>query len=149
MRTSWLVCCSLLALPARAGLPSDVVVAPAQAIAMADAARPREGAAGRFAMQVAATGRVGGAVFLNSVGDYRARDDLSFRLSPNVVAALVRRYGAPPETYLRGRTITVDGTVRRELVVNRDDYFPRHILSANRWQHTVRILFAHQIVSIE
>jgi PhoPQ-activated pathogenicity-related protein len=99
-------------------------------------------------MQVAATGRVGGAIFLNSSDDYRAPDDLSFRLSPNVVAVLTRQYGESPETYFRGKTITVDGTVRRVLIVNRDDYFPRHILSANRWQHMVRILLPHQIVSV-
>jgi len=116
---------------------------------MADSAKPRVGAEGRFNMQVAATGQVGGAIFLNSSGDYRAPDDLSFRLSPNVVAELTRRYGESPETYLLHKTVTVDGTVRRELIVNRDDYFPKHILSANRWQHTVRILFARQILSAE
>jgi hypothetical protein len=148
MRMWWLSCFALLALPALAGAPSGPAIAPAQAIAMADAAKPQRGAEGRFVMQVAATGRVGGAIFLNSSDDYRAPDDLSFRLSPNVVAVLTRQYGESPETYFRGKTITVDGTVRRVLIVNRDDYFPRHILSANRWQHMVRILLPHQIVSV-
>jgi hypothetical protein len=149
MRVWWLSCFAILSLPARAGTPLDTVIAPPQAIAMADSAKPRIGATGRFVIQVAATGRVGGAIFLNSSSDYRAPDDLSFRLSPNVVAELTRHYGESPETYLRNRSVTVNGTVRRELIVNRDDYFPKHIVSANRWQHIVRILFAHQIVSVQ
>jgi hypothetical protein len=149
MRMGRLSCFALLSLPVHAGTPADTVIAPPQAIALADGARPKTGVAGRFAMRVAATGRVGGEVFLNSSSDYRAPDDLTLRLSPNVVAELTRRYGASPETYFRDKAITVDGTVRRELIVNRNDYFPNHVLSANRWQHTVRILFARQILSVE
>lgn len=149
MRSLFVACLALLSLPARAGTPTDTVILPPQAIAMADAARPRHGATGRFAMLVASTGRVGGVVFLNSSADYRAPDDVSFRISPNVVAALTRQYGAPPETALKGKTVTIDGTARRVLIVNSDEYFPKHVLSANRWQHEVRILLAHQIVSVE
>ncbi len=149
MRSSWLACFAMLSLSARAAPPSPTLIQPDQAIALANAASPRTGAAGRFTMRVATTGRVGGALILNSSSDYRAPDDLSFRLSPNVVAALVRRYGASPEDALRGRTVVIDGTVRRQLIIDRDDYFPDHVLGADRWQHTVRILLAHQIVAID
>jgi len=149
MRTSWLACFALLSLSARAAPPSLTMIEPPQAIAMADAATPRMGAAGRFSMRVATTGRVGGSVFANSSSDYRAPDDLSFRFSPNVVAEFTRRYGTSPELALKGKTLIVDGTVRRVLIVDRDDYFPKHILGADRWQHMVRILFAHQIVAVE
>lgn len=116
------------------------------AIAAADAAKPRLGARGRFEMTVAATGQVGGATFLNSSTDYRAPDDLSLRLSPNVVKALERRYGTPPLAYFRGKHVVVDGTVRRVMIVD-EDY--GRTIGFNRWQHTVRVLFPSQIVSVE
>jgi hypothetical protein len=121
-------------------------IGPAEAVAMAEAARPAQGEHGRFRMTVAATGQVGGATFLNSAPDYRAPDDLSLRLSPNVVKALTRRYGEAPLTYLRGRTVTVDGVVRREMIVDADHNRP---IGFNRWQHTVRVLLPGQIVSVE
>lgn len=129
-----------------AAVPQDRTRAmePPEAIALADSAR--RGKTGRFAMTVAATGRAGGGVFLNSTPDYRAPDDLSFRLSPNVTAALRRRYGQPPETFLRGKHVVVDGTIRRELIANRVN---PHLATFNRWQHTVRILFPSQIVSVD
>ncbi len=114
------------------------------AVALADSSE--RGQAGRFEMTVAATGRDGGATFLNSSSDYRAPGDLSFRISPNVVKTLTKRYGEAPDSYFRGKHVVVDGTIRRELIVNKE--YGRTI-SANRWQHTVRILFPSQIVSVE
>jgi hypothetical protein len=135
---------ALLALLAAAKAPPQTAT-PAEAITLADAATPRIGASGRFAMTVVETGQVGGAVFLNSSADYRAPGDLSLRLSPNVVKALTRQYGAAPAAYFKGRQVVVDGTVRRERIV---DTINSHAVGFDRWQHVVRILFPHQIVSV-
>lgn len=138
----------LVVLSASAGhaeVGSLPVTSPHEAIAMAEASEA--GRAGRFEMDVVATGRVGGAVFLNSSSDYRAPDDVSFRLSPNVVKELTRRFGEPPELFLKSKHVVVDGTVKRELIVNKSPYFDQAI-SPNRWQHIVRVMFARQLVSI-
>jgi len=119
-------------------------LAPDAAIALAETSKRAQ--TGRFEMTVRATGRAGGATFLNSTPDYRSPDCLSFRLSSNVVKTLTRRYGEAPETYFRGKHVVVDGTLRRELIVNKN--YGR-IESANRWQHTVRILFPHQLVAVD
>jgi hypothetical protein len=143
-------CCFAFAmLMASAGYAKDApppVTGPQDAIVMADAANA--GHAGRFAMTVASVGHVRGEVFLNSSADYRAPDDLTFRLSPNVVSGFRKEFGQSPETYFLGKHVVMDGTVRRVLIVNTDDYFHR-VVSANRWQHMVRILFAHQLVSAD
>jgi hypothetical protein len=138
---------SLLALcvatTAQAKTPPATLEAP-DAVALADASRG--GKIGRFAMTVANTDKIGTIVFLNSTADYRAPDDLSFRISPNVVKTLTRRYGETPETYFRNKRVVVDGTIRREMIVNKD--YGRTV-GFNRWQHTVRILQASQIVSVD
>jgi hypothetical protein len=127
----------------QAKAPPVTLDAPA-AVALAEASKG--GKTGRFAMTVANTGKVGGAAFLNSSTDYRAPDDLTFRIAPNVVKTLTKRYGEAPETFFRGKHVVVDGTIRRVLIVNKE--YGR-IVSANRWQHTVGILLASQIVSVE
>jgi hypothetical protein len=128
---------------AQAELPPKPLEA-AEAIALADASKG--GQAGRFAMTVASTGHVGSLIYLNSSADYRAPDDLAFRLAPNVVKTLTKRYRMTPDSYFRGKRVVVDGTIRRELIVNKE--YGR-LVSLNRWQHTVRILWPSQIVSAD
>jgi len=127
-----------------AAAPPMSPIEPAAAVAMADAGRTGQSA--RFVMTVAQVGRVNGSAFLNSQPDYRAPDDLSFQLKPNVVKALERRFGQPVEM-LVGKRVVVNGTVRRTVIVNETASFHRG-QTFNRWQHLVPILFEHQIVSI-
>ncbi len=119
-------------------------LAPPAAVALADALK--NGGSGRFEMTVASTGMVRDVLFLNSGEDYRASDDLTFEIAPNIAHELAERFGAPPETYLKGKHIVVDGTVRRVLIVNSTAGVA---FSANRWQHVVRIQFTKQLVSID
>jgi len=119
-------------------------LAPPAAVALADALR--NGGSGRFEMTVVSTGMVRDVLFLNSGEDYRAPDDLIFEIAPNIARELAERFGAPPEIYLKGKHIIVDGTVRRVLIVNSTAGVA---FSANRWQHVVRIEFAKQLVSID
>ncbi|CAN5344135.1 hypothetical protein BH09PSE3_BH09PSE3_04870 [soil metagenome] len=150
----WLIASRWLALGllvSTAGHAKDVAppIGPTEAIAKIDASRVGHGAyAGRFEMKVLATGHVGGSVFLNSSTDYRAPDDLSLRLLPNVVAAFTKRFGQSPETYFIGKHVVVDGTIKRELIVNTDRYFHR-VKSLNRWQHSIQIVFANQLISVD
>ncbi|UYY58223.1 hypothetical protein [Sphingomonas sp. S2-65] len=122
---------------------NDKVYSAAEAVALADASK--RGKQGVFEMDVKGTGRIGSVVFLNSEADYRSPDALTFRIAPNVRKALERRYGASPETYLRGKHVVVKGTVARQMIVNTKN---GRVVDFNRWQHTVKILLESQIVSV-
>lgn len=129
---------------AAAAEPSPSPLAPAEAIAAVD--RSARGAKGRFEMVVAATGKNDKASFLNSKPDYRAPGNVTFSLSHAVAAALKKRFGVPPEEYLRGRRIVADGIMQGNPIVN-----VRHgkVRSFNRVSYTLQIRQVAQIVSID
>lgn len=137
-------------LPLAALATSPAMADTAQAIgsraAIAKSDKTGRDIVGRFEMVVAATGKATTAVYLNSDADYRAPGDVTFRLAPYVARAVLKRYGGTSERWFVGKRIVVDGTLRREPIVN--TAYGR-VVSANRWQHVVRVLFARQIVSVE
>jgi len=87
-------------------------IAPREAIVAAADAAPR-GVPGVFAMQVTATGRIGGRVFLNSEADYRDQRNLTIAIEPRAAERLAALHGAAPESYFRGKSIEVRGAARR------------------------------------
>jgi hypothetical protein len=118
---------------------------PAEAIEIADRATSN-GVKGRYEMVVAATGKNGKATFLNSLPDYRSPGNVTFSLSPPAAVSLKKRYGEPPERYLLGKRIVVDGIVLKTPIANLFSGRPR---SFNRFSYTVQIQRVAQIVSID
>lgn len=118
---------------------------PAEAIVLA--AKPSlKGVSGQFSMVVAASDRTQGATFLNSTQDYRAPENVTFKLSPLVAKRLQERIGQPPETYLIGKRIIVNGRINRSPVYNVEN---GRATSVNRIQHIVNIEQFNQIVEVE
>jgi len=133
-----------LAGSAAASEPQIEVLEPPAALALAQTA-PSKGWSGRFAMTVLAAEKTSRATFLNSTEDYRRPDNVTFRLSPRVAKALHERFGAPPESYLIGKRVIVDGRIQRRPVVN-VRYGKPH--SFNRFQHMVEIDATRQILAV-
>lgn len=96
-------------------------------------------------MTVMAAEKTGRATFLNSTEDYRRPDNVTFSLSPRVAKVLQERLGAPPENYLIGKRVIVEGRIQRRPVVNLR-YGKVH--SFNRFQHTVEIDATRQILDV-
>ena len=69
--------------------------------------------AGVFVMNVQATGRSGGDVFLNSETDYRDPRNLSVRILPKAQEELRKKFGNDFEAALKGKPIEVMGWVQR------------------------------------
>ncbi|GAB3360211.1 hypothetical protein GCM10027430_33240 [Lysobacter tyrosinilyticus] len=72
-----------------------------------------EGVAGVFGIDVVATGRGRGEVYLNSEADYRDQRNLTVHFTPAAVAAYRKLHGADPDMDLKGKRITVVGAARR------------------------------------
>lgn len=104
------------------------------------------GVSGRFEMTVAAAGVSPNGTFLNSTADFRADDNLTFRLSPIVARMVARRYGAPAQTYLQGRHVVVDGVVAEQPIARTVGGRAR---SLARWQHEVAVTRFEQIVRVD
>jgi hypothetical protein len=92
--------------------PVEQVYSPREAVLGAADAAPRP-LPGYFVMFVRRTGREGEQVYLNSESDYRDQRNLTISIDPVAVRDLARRYGAPPDEYLRGRLIVVSRAARR------------------------------------
>ncbi len=122
----------------------EPVLDPSQAIAAADARR--DGFHGRFVMTVLSTGASRSATYLNATADYRAPDALTFRLAPNVAAAMEKRFGAPATDYFKGKRVTVEGIVQRRMIVNSQYGSAK---SFNRWTHEVYVRLPGQIIAVE
>lgn len=142
-RTSTLLALAIVA-SAAASEPPIAVLEPPAAIALAQEA-PAKGRSGRFAMTVRAAEKTAHATFLNSTEDYRRPDNMTFSLSPRVARVLQERLGAPPEIYLIGKRVIVEGRIQRRPVVNLR-YGKVH--SFNRFQHTVEIDATRQILDV-
>jgi hypothetical protein len=126
-----------------AGQASDKVYTPAEAVALAKSTPA--GRSGRFEMMVASTGKTPNGVFLNSTADYRGDDNLTFRLRPIVADLLAKRYGAPMETYLKGKRVVIDGKVVEKPIANMVSGQPR---SLNRFQHEVDVDLVAQFIDV-
>jgi Tfp pilus assembly protein PilF len=88
---------------------------PAQAIPLAIGAHENGGRPlpGVFRMEVQATGRGDGNIYLNSMPDFRDPRCLTVRFGTEAQAAFRKRYGVDPDVYYKGKTVTVVGGARR------------------------------------
>lgn len=93
-----------------------VPTSPAAAIQAAAAAEGR-GVPGIYAIDVVATGRDRGRVYLNSELDYRDPRTLTLVVRPAAAQALAQRFGAPPDEALKTRRVVVVGWATREKIV--------------------------------
>jgi hypothetical protein len=125
-------------------------IAPADAIVMADrrgvSRTPGLGAGGRFVMTVAAPGRTGRGIYLNSSADYRSPDNVSFFLRPVVGQRLEKKYGAPSEAWFKGRRVIVDGVVRKIAIVNTVGGRAHDL---NRYAYEIDVDQVAQVVSVD
>ena len=85
---------------------------PQQAVMAAASAAPQT-VPGMFTMQVKATGKERGRVFLNSELDYRDQRNLTVTIEPRAAKALAARFGSPPDIFFKGKAIEVRGAARR------------------------------------
>ena len=88
------------------------VLAPEQAIHAA-AASPEDGIEGVFAFRVASVGGSRSRVFLNSAADYHDPGNLSVMLPSATAKEIERMLGAPLETALVAKEVSVTGTARQ------------------------------------
>ena len=138
-----LLIAACLACSAQASIPV-VPVAPSVAVQLAQKAGPL-GARGEFVMLVAATGKSKGHLFLNSELDYRDPRNLSIDIAPWIMGRLESRFGAPLESFFRGKQIVVRGSVRRvPIKILDNDGRPRQMY----FQTHVDVLQASQIVAV-
>lgn len=76
-----------------------------------------DGAPGVFVLNVQATGRSKGDVYLNSETDYRDPRNLSVRILPKAQEELRKKYGDDFEAALKGKPVEVMGWIKRTKVV--------------------------------
>ena len=113
IRAALVAALGIAAPPPAVQTPARDVFEPQQAVMLAAEAAPM-GVRGQFVMTVRATGRGDrGRLFLNSETDYRDQRNLSVRIEPNAVAALLDKAGASKDAELVGRRIAVSGIARR------------------------------------
>ena len=118
-------------------------IAPREAIVLAADAAPRA-VPGLFAIPVRATGQERGRVYLNSELDYRDQRNLTISIDPGVAQALERRFGAPPQSFFKGKWIQVRGAAKRMTIGFFDDgkptglyYYQTHVRVSHPDQITV------------
>ncbi|MBB6252358.1 hypothetical protein [Nitrospirillum iridis] len=66
-----------------------------------------------FIMDVTATGRTEGRIFLNSLEDYRDPHNLSIEILPSALPLFKQLYGQDADSYFKGHRITVLGEAKR------------------------------------
>ena len=120
-------------------------ISPIEAIIRAADSAPRE-VPGLFAFRVAATGRHGDRLYLNSEGDYRDQRNLTVSIEPQVIPLLRQRFGALPDAYLRGKWIEVRGAAQRVRILFTDDGRPT---GKYYYQTHVRVTDPAQIVTVQ
>jgi hypothetical protein len=84
--------------------PKDIsqFITPMQAIEKAAALAPK-GIKGFFELNVKATGKPNGVIYLNSELDYRDPRNISIAIHPKVVEPFKEKYGQDPDVYLKGK----------------------------------------------
>ncbi|WP_044560994.1 hypothetical protein [Azospirillum sp. B4] len=88
---------------------------PLDAVQRAAAAAP-DGVSNTYALDVQATGREHGRIYLNSEKDYRDQRNVTVEILPAAVPAFRQAYGQDADTYLQGRRILVSGEAKRVTV---------------------------------
>jgi hypothetical protein len=114
-RQVFMVVLASLSIAAAGPAQEPARMGPREAIVVAADAAPRV-VPGVFAMRVAATGRIGPRVYLNSEADYRDQRNLTIAIEPWAARQLARRYRGAPERALRGHAIEVRGAAHRQRI---------------------------------
>lgn len=86
---------------------------PPMAAVLLAADAEEQGVPGVFGVDVVATGRSGGEVYLNSQADYRDQRNLTIHFTPKAAAAYRKLHGEDPDAALKGKSVTVVGAARR------------------------------------
>lgn len=94
------------------GAQAEDTITPQQAIERAAEAAPAS-VKGVFVMDVHATGRQNGNLYLNSQADYRDQRNLTIAIAPDVATTLQTKFGEVPDTFLVGKRIAVTGEAKR------------------------------------
>ncbi|MEC4593685.1 MULTISPECIES: hypothetical protein [Nitrospirillum] len=66
-----------------------------------------------YVMDVVATGRQNGRIFLNSQEDYRDPHTLTIEILPSALPAFKQAYGEDADAHFKGHRVTVLGEARR------------------------------------
>lgn len=110
---------------------------PQQGISLAIAAHDRDetGVMGVFRVEVTATGRGDGMIYLNSFENYRDPRCLTVVFLPKAIEAFRAKHGVDPDVYFKGKTITAVGVARRVKInitsnspLVPDHYFQTHVV---------------------
>lgn len=107
---------------------------PAAAIRLADTGHV-SGTEASVALPVVSAARARDAVFLNSAANFRSPENFSYRVTLAAAKKLEKRFGAPLERTLIGKTVTAYGIVRGmpmyTVVAGRAHSFARAAYSLN------------------
>jgi len=108
-----IVCAALLGCgaPAASSDPSQPIT-PIQAILAAASAAPNV-VKGVFVLEVRATGRQDGNIYLNSELDYRDQRNLTIAIFPDAAPELRRKFSNDVDVALKGKRIRVSGVAQR------------------------------------
>ncbi|MEJ1096734.1 MULTISPECIES: hypothetical protein [unclassified Pseudoxanthomonas] len=93
---------------------------------------------GVFVMEVKASGRDRGRLYLNSETDYRDARNLSVVITPDIEAAFKREHGSAPDEFLAGKKIVVLGAASQVKIYFTDGrgvpsdkyYYQTHVVAA-------------------
>lgn len=105
----------ILALTGCTSTPSHTVtpLSDTMEIIKAAAESAPKGVAGRYTLQIVATGSQGQYVYLNTEKDYRDQRAITVALHPKAIAQLSAKYGMSPQEYFVDKTIVVNGKAQR------------------------------------
>ncbi len=108
-----ILCAALLGCAAPANNSNDTQsITPTQAILLAANAAP-QGVKGTFLLEVRATGRMDGNIYLNSELDYRDQRDLTIAIHPEAARQFLQEHGQDVDDALKGKHIRVSGEALR------------------------------------
>lgn len=127
-----------------ASAQESVIVARDAILAAADAAPGS--VSGTFVLEVRASGRQSGRIFLNSEKDYRDQRNLTVAIQPTVFESLRRRLGDWPDVALAGKLIHVRGAARRVRI----DFLDNHGRPSGKYyyQTHINVTQANQITIV-
>ena len=126
--------CAVFAAAVATVATAEPAIAPRHAIEMAADAAPT-GVAGTFDLQIRGADREDGKVFLDSEQDYRDQRCLTVEIGPEVSAALAAKYGAPPETFFKGKHLLVTGEAKRVTV-----WFIANGVKSNKYYYQTHVV---------
>ncbi|MDG3443103.1 hypothetical protein [Nitrospirillum amazonense] len=112
MKTTLVLATAFLLLAGCAAPPATSPTTSYDAVQRAAAAAP-DGVFDTYALEVRATGREHGHIYLNSEMDYRDQRNVTVEILPTAIPAFRQAYGQDADTYLQGRRILVSGEAKR------------------------------------